>query len=93
MYLQVKIFKVYKYFSIIFQINENKNSLEKSSNPIQNSLEKSFHHLKNSGLEIDFITSFHKEVALVEVKAKDGNAEATKEILGNKRKHQINMQS
>lgn len=40
---------------------------------------------------VDFITSFHKEVALVEVKAKDGNAKATKEILGNKRKHQINM--
>lgn len=48
-----------------------------------------FYH-KNSGLEIDFITSFHKEVALVEVKVKDGNAKAAKEILGNKEKYYIN---
>ena len=48
-----------------------------------------FYH-KQSGLEIDFITNLHKEAVLVEVKAKSGNTKASKEILENKGKYQIN---
>ena len=48
-----------------------------------------FYH-KQSGLEIDFITNLHKEAVLIEVKAKSGNTKASKEILENKGKYQIN---
>lgn len=43
-----------------------------------------------SSLEIDFITNLHKEAVLIEVKAKSGNTKASKEILENKGKYQIN---
>lgn len=49
-----------------------------------------FYYRKNSGLEIDFISTLDKEVVLIEVKAKSGNTKSAREILENKNKYKIN---
>lgn len=38
---------------------------------------------KDSGLEIDFVTTYNNEVTLIEVKAKTGNTKSSKTILNN----------
>ena len=49
-----------------------------------------FYYRKNSGLEIDFISTLDKEVVLIEVKAKSGNTKSAREILEKKNKYKIN---
>lgn len=44
-----------------------------------------FYYSKESGLEIDFITRYKKDVSLVEVKAKTGKTKAAKTVLSNKK--------
>ncbi len=46
-----------------------------------------YYFSKDSGLEIDFITKYQKEITLVEVKAKNGNTKSAKEVLSNKIKY------
>ncbi len=50
-----------------------------------------YYFSKDSGLEIDFITKYEKEITLIEVKAKNGNAKSAKTILKDKAKYpQVN---
>lgn len=42
-----------------------------------------YYYSKDSGLEIDFVTRYKKNVTLVEVKAKSGNAKSAKTILND----------
>ena len=41
----------------------------------------------DSGLEIDFVTRYKKQITLIEVKAKTGNAKSASEVLKNKAKY------
>ncbi len=49
-----------------------------------------YYYHKHSGLEIDFVTRYNNELALIEVKSNNGNAKSLKEILNNKDKYEIN---
>ena len=49
-----------------------------------------FYYHKESGLEIDFITTFDGEITLVEVKAKNGNAKSVNTVLKNKDQYGVN---
>ena len=44
-----------------------------------------YYYSKESGLEVDFISLFNNEIALIEVKAKTGNTKSSKTILSNKK--------
>lgn len=44
-----------------------------------------FYYGKESGLEIDFITRYKKDISLVEVKAKSGRTKSAKTVLSNKK--------
>ena len=46
-----------------------------------------YYFSKSSGLEIDFVAKVFGKISLIEVKAKDGNAKASKEVLGNPNCH------
>ena len=46
-----------------------------------------YYFSKDTGLEIDFITKFNKNITLIEVKAKNGNTKSAKEVLSNKIKY------
>ena len=46
-----------------------------------------YYYSKESGLEIDFVIKYKKEVYLVEVKSKNGNTKSAKTILSNKDKY------
>ncbi len=46
-----------------------------------------YYFSKESGLKIDFITKYQKEITLVEVKARNGNTKSVKEVLTNKAKY------
>ena len=46
-----------------------------------------YYFSKDSGLEIDFVTRYQKEITLIEVKATTGNAKSSKTILENKDKY------
>ena len=46
---------------------------------------------KESGLEIDFITSLNAEPALIEVKATTGNTKSSNTILKNKSQYGVNL--
>ncbi len=46
-----------------------------------------YYFSKKSGLEIDFITKYQKEITHVEVKVKNGNTKSSKEVLNNKMKY------
>lgn len=46
---------------------------------------------KDSGLEIDFITSFNFEPALIEVKATTGNTKSSNTVLKNKDQYGVNL--
>ena len=48
---------------------------------------KLYYFSKNSGLEIDFITNYNREITLIEVKAKNGNTKSSKEVMSNKIKN------
>jgi len=48
---------------------------------------KLYYFSKESGLEIDFITTYQREVTLIEVKARNGNAKSSKEVLSNKERY------
>ena len=48
---------------------------------------KLYYFSKNSGLEIDFITNYNREITLIEVKAKNGNTKSSKEVMSNKIKY------
>ena len=48
-----------------------------------------YYYHKSSGLEIDFVTRYNKELTLIEVKSNNGNAKSLKEILNNKDKYDI----
>ena len=50
-----------------------------------------YYYHKDSGLEIDFITSIKSEVTLVEVKATSGNTKSANTILRNKNQYGINQ--
>lgn len=50
-----------------------------------------YYYHKDSGLEIDFITTFNSELSLVEVKAVTGNTKSTKTILKNKEQYGVNQ--
>ena len=43
-----------------------------------------FYFSKDSGLEVDFVTRYQKDITLVEVKATTGNTKSSKTILSNK---------
>ena len=45
---------------------------------------------KDSGLEIDFVSSFDSEITLIEVKAVSGNTKSANTILKNKRQYDVN---
>ena len=49
-----------------------------------------YYYHKDSGLEIDFITSIEAEAALVEVKATTGNTKSANTILKNKSQYGVN---
>lgn len=49
-----------------------------------------YYYHKESGLEIDFITSINAEVTLVEVKATTGNTKSANTILKNKSQYGVN---
>ena len=49
-----------------------------------------YYYHKDSGLEIDFITSIDAEAALVEVKATTGNTKSANTILKNKSQYGVN---
>ena len=48
---------------------------------------KLYYFSKNSGLEIDFITNYNREITLIEVKAKNENTKSSKEVMSNKIKY------
>lgn len=48
---------------------------------------KLYYFSKDSGLEIDFIINYRSEITLIEVKAKNGNAKSSKEVLKNNIKY------
>lgn len=48
---------------------------------------KLYYFSKESGLEIDFVTIYKRDVTLIEVKAKNGNTKSSKEVLTNKEKY------
>ena len=50
-----------------------------------------YYYHKDSGLEVDFITIYEDEIALVEVKATTGNTKSSKTILKNKDQYGVNL--
>ena len=50
-----------------------------------------YYYHKDSGLEIDFITSFQGEAVLIEVKSKNGNTKSSNTILKNKDQYNVNL--
>lgn len=52
---------------------------------------KLYYYHKESGLEIDFITLYEGEPAIIEVKAVEGNAKSAKTVLKNKEKYNVNL--
>lgn len=50
-----------------------------------------YYYHKDSGLEIDFITSFQGEAVLSEVKSKNGNTKSSNTILKNKDQYNVNL--
>lgn len=50
-----------------------------------------YYYHKDSGLEIDFITKYHNEAVLVEVKATNGNTKSSNTVLKNKDKYNVNL--
>lgn len=50
-----------------------------------------YYYHKESGLEIDFVTCYEGEAALVEVKAKSGNTKSANTILKNKGLYGVNL--
>lgn len=52
---------------------------------------KLYYYHKDSGLEIDFITIYHGEPVLVEVKAKNGNTKSANTVLKNKDQYGVNL--
>jgi len=50
-----------------------------------------YYYHKDSGLEIDFITSYQGNAVLVEVKAKNGNTKSANTVLKNKTLYGVNL--
>lgn len=48
---------------------------------------KLYYYSKDSGLEIDFVTRYQKNITLIEVKAKNGNTKSAKTVLSNKERY------
>jgi len=49
-----------------------------------------YYYHKDSGLEIDFISTIDGEISLVEVKATTGNAKSANTVLKNKEQYGVN---
>ena len=52
---------------------------------------KLYYFHKDSGLEIDFVTPYNDEAAIIEVKAVGGNTKSAKTVLNNKEKYNVNL--
>ncbi len=52
---------------------------------------KLYYFHKDSGLEIDFVTMYSNETAIIEVKAVSGNTKSAKTVLNNKEKYNVNL--
>lgn len=50
-----------------------------------------YYYSRSGAMEIDFVTMFRGKVCLIEVKATTGNTKASKEILGNFDKYQVDQ--
>ena len=50
-----------------------------------------YYYHKDSGLEIDFITTYKNNAVLVEVKATNGNTKSTNTILKNKAQYGVSL--
>lgn len=51
---------------------------------------KLYYYRLDSGLEIDFVTRYNHEIAVIEVKAKNSKAKSLKYVLENKNKYDVN---
>ncbi|MCQ2795738.1 MAG: AAA family ATPase [Bacilli bacterium] len=46
-----------------------------------------YYYSRESGLEIDFVTTINNEIYIIEVKSRNGNSKSAKEVLTNKKRY------